>query len=210
MWQPGEVIVLRGVYQGWIWYVQTSFVVKDSPEEVVLAVIPGAQCVGPEGYLNGKPGDKTGWDRWGELKQNEPVLRQFTWQTNRFLFILEPEKYFATIYIWKDATDEFACYYVNFQVPFRRTDCGFDTFDLELDIIINPDGTWEWKDAEAYERGIASGIISKNWVDEIEAGKREVFERLANRQYPLDGSWLNWKPNSEWISPRLPDGWDQV
>jgi hypothetical protein len=34
-----------------------------------------------------------------------------------------------------------------------------------------------------------------------------VFDRINQRSYPLDGSWLDWLPDPGWVPPRLPDGW---
>jgi len=41
---------------------------------------------------------------------------------------------------WRGPQREFAGWYVNLQEPFRRTSRGVDTQDLELDIVIAPDG----------------------------------------------------------------------
>jgi NAD(P)H-flavin reductase len=43
---------------------------------------------------------------------------------------------------WEGASRDLAGWYVNIQEPFRRTSIGFDTQDLELDIVIEPDGSW--------------------------------------------------------------------
>ena len=39
-------------------------------------------------------------------------------------------------------------WYVNLQLPFRRTELGFETMDLVLDLIVDPDGSWRWKEDE--------------------------------------------------------------
>ena len=101
-------------------------------------------------------------------------------------------------------------YYINFQLPFMRTNCGIDTLDLELDLDIHPDFSFEWKDVDDYEKGIKTGIILPEWVAEIETAKMKILERLEKRQYPFDGSWLNWMPDPNWLAPRLPEGWDQL
>jgi protein associated with RNAse G/E len=37
-------------------------------------------------------------------------------------------------------------WYVNLQCPFRRTEVGIEAMDLMLDVVVDPDGTWRWKD----------------------------------------------------------------
>lgn len=38
-------------------------------------------------------------------------------------------------------------------MPYRRSHCGFDTFDLDLDIVINPQHEWHWKGVDDYQQG---------------------------------------------------------
>ncbi|MBI5839357.1 MAG: DUF402 domain-containing protein [Chloroflexi bacterium] len=210
MWKSGDVVTLRGIYNRRAWYVQSAVVVQDRPEEVALAILPGAECFAPEGYINGKHGAKRGWDRWDDYVNDNWKMQRYNWHTNRLLILLEPEKYYASIYFWQDDVNEFLCYYINFQLPFRRSAIGFDTLDLELDIIVEPSHEWRWKDLDDYQRGIDRGIILKEWTNEIDCAKQEIFEKLAKRQYPLDGKWLNWKPDPSWPTPKLPESWNEV
>jgi protein associated with RNAse G/E len=137
-------------------------------------------------------------------------MEHYGWRTNRLLVLLQPETYYACCYFWQDDTDQFLCYYVNFQLPFWRSNIGFDTFDLELDIVIEPTYEWCWKDVDDYQKGIKRGILRKEWIQEIDAVKPEIFDKLKNHQYPFDGSWLDWMPDPTWSSPRLPDNWKVV
>jgi protein associated with RNAse G/E len=123
---------------------------------------------------------------------------------------MEPRKYYSTIFIWNGTSGQFVCYYINFQLPFRRTPLGFDTLDLDLDLIIDPSLEWEWKDEVEYQDGIRAGGIKAEWVREVEQAKIKVFERIEKHAYPLTSPWLNWKPDSSWELPFLPENWDEV
>jgi protein associated with RNAse G/E len=206
LWKPGDVIAWRGVYRNRVWHAMPTFVVKDTLQGLVLALMPGTDCMVEENYIKGKKNGRRRWD----FKDENWRLEKFTWHTNRLLFILEPEKYYSTIFFWNHERNEFVSYYINFQLPFRRTQCGIDTLDLELDIDANPDFSFEWKDLDDYKKGIETGIILPEWVDEIEIAKTEVLDRLAKRLYPFDGSWLNWKPDPNWAPPKLPQNWDKI
>src|SRR5512138_3101484 len=131
-WKPGEAVALRGIYNQHPWYIQSAVMVHDKPEEVALAILPGAECCAPEGYINGKHGPTGQWDRWGEYVQNNWKLQRYTWRTNRLLILLQPEKYYASYYFWQADKNLFTGYYINFQLPFRRSAVGLDTLDLEL------------------------------------------------------------------------------
>jgi len=171
LWKPGDIVALRGIYNQRAWYVQSAVVVQDEPQEVALAILPGAECFAPEGYINGKHGARRQWDRWDDYTNNKWKMQGYSWHTNRLLILLKPGKYYASIYFWRADTNQFLCYYINFQLPFRRNGIGFDTLDLELDLIIEPAYEWRWKDFDEYREGINSGIILKEWIDQTECAK---------------------------------------
>jgi hypothetical protein len=209
-WKIGDSATLRGIYNGRVWYVQSVIVVGDTDEEVVLAVLPGAECAAPWGYINGKHGAQRQWNRWDDYKRDNWQMQKYIWHTNRLLVSLQARKYYSTIYFWRDDTGEFLCYYINFQLPFKRSHAGFDTLDLELDIIVNPDLSFEWKDLYEYQKGIDGGVLLKVWTGKIEEAKVEIFEKIEKRCYPFDGKWLAWTPSQDWPSPTLPTNWDKI
>jgi protein associated with RNAse G/E len=209
-WKPGDSVALRGIYNDRVWSIRSAVVVHDHHEEVALAVLPGAECYAPESYINGKHGPAGRWDRWGEYRSDNWKMQRYTWHTNRLLILLQSGKPYSVIYFWRADTNQFLCYYVNFELPFRRSRLGFDTLDLELDIIVEPTYEWSWKDTEEYSQGINDGILLKEWVDQIECAKPEVFEKIEKREYPLDGKWLDWLPDPNWTVPPLPENWDKI
>jgi predicted RNA-binding protein associated with RNAse of E/G family len=206
MWQPGDVNAWRGVFRGRVWHVQPTVVVRDSPEELVLTLLPGTECIADENYPKGK---NIGKHRW-EFMENDWTLAKYTWRTNRLLLILEPRKYYSTIHFWDHESHEFLCYYVNFQLPFQRTHCGIDTLDLELDLVIRPNLSYEWKDVKDYDLCLKAGMIQPEWAREIDKAKEDVFERISKGGYPFNGAWLDWQPDPAWEPPNLPEGWDRV
>ena len=82
--------------------------------------------------------------------------------------------------------------------------------DLDLDLTINPDLSYEWKDVEDYQRAIKEEIIFPEWTREIDMAKDEILAKLEKRGYPFDGSWLNWMPDPSWSPPKLPENWDKI
>ena len=206
MWKLGEAVSWRGIYRERVWHAQTTIVVKDTSDEIVLALLPGTECIAPEGYLNGKASNKRRWN----FKERYWETQNYLWRTNRLLLSLEPEKYYSIMHFWDQASNKFSCYYVNFQLPFKRGHNTVDTLDLDLDMIVNPDLSFVWKDEDDYRKAIDHGIILPEWVAGIEDAKHEIFEKLAKRQYPFDGAWLNWVPDPNWEPPKLPANWDKI
>lgn len=203
-WKPGEVLVGRGIFNNRVWTAIPVIAVKDTPKELVTALLPGTECMTEMDYANGR---KDGARRW-DFKYKDWKLSPFRWRTNRFLMILEPDKFYSVRLYWQEEGNTFRGYYVNFQLPFQRSQCGIDTLDLELDIVIGPDYSFVWKDLEDYQQGIEAGIILPEWTEGIETAKTEVLDRLAKRRYPFDGSWLDWMPDPRWSPPTLPQNWD--
>jgi predicted RNA-binding protein associated with RNAse of E/G family len=206
MWKPGDAVVWRGIFKNRVWHAVPSFVVKDTLQELVLAVMPGTNCMVEENYAKEHKNGKRRWD----FKDKDWLLEKFTWHTNRLLFLLEPEKYYSTIFFWNNKNNKFKCYYINFQLPFQRSHCGIDTLDLDLDLIINPDFSYEWKDVDDYQKAIETEVIIPEWIQGIESTKEEIIDRLENRQYPFDGSWLDWLPDRSWSPPTLLENWDKL
>jgi hypothetical protein len=95
-------------------------------------------------------------------------------------------------------------------MPFQRSPCAIDTLDLDLDLVVNPDLSYRWKDIDDYEKGIQTGVILPEWVDRVETAKPEILAKIERRQYPFDGSWLNWRPDPNGPLPALPENWDKV
>lgn len=206
MWEAGDIIAWRGVYQNRIWHALPVSVVKDTSQEIVFAILPGAACMFEVTYPKGKKSGKRRWD----FTDDDWQLAEFTWHTNRVLSILEPEKYYSIMHFWDHTSAEFLGYYVNFQQPFTRSHCGVDSLDLDLDLIIDPDLSFKWKDEDDYQAAINHGLISKEWINGIEDAKTEVFEKLEKRAYPFNGAWLDWKPDPQQSNCRLPANWNEL
>jgi protein associated with RNAse G/E len=206
MWKPGDVVCWRGIRNHRVWHVQPTMVVKDSPEELVLTLLPGTECMAEETYPLGKKKGR----RWWDFKENDWKLAKYIWRTNRLLLIFEPEKHYSTVLFWHHESHEFLYYYINFQVPFQRNRGNVDALDLDLDLVIKPDLAVEWKDEEDYRRSIDHGAITPDLIQGIESGASEILAKLDKRLYPFDGAWLDWKPDPAWVPPTLPENWDKI
>lgn len=206
MWEPGEIIVWRGIFRDMVWHAQAIIVVQDTEKELVLALLPGAEAMIEPDYVKNQKKGKRRWD----FKDQPWTLEKVNWHTNRLLFLVEPEKYYSTIFFWNHTSNEFLCYYINFQLPCQRKHCGIDTLDLDIDLVIHPDFSFTWKDLDDYKTAIDHGVIFPEWIQGIEAAKPEILEKLEKHQYPFDGAWLNWMPDPRWSPPTLPENWDKI
>ena len=100
------------------------------------------------------------------------------------------------------------CWFVNLQSPIRRTTKGIVVRDHALDIRVEPDLSWSWKDKDEFDE-----LVRRGWfTDEEQASvlaEAERMARIVSEKGPpfLDG-WEGWRPDSSWPVPILPDDWD--
>jgi hypothetical protein len=192
---PGEPVVLRELWRGRVFAARPATVLHDGPELVVLLVPAGVTCavpIGPEGEELRIP------DRPWRLELRErgpsPVL-SFAWPGEPYAVLR-----WSAPWAW----------YVNLQEPLRRTRIGYDTTDHVLDVLVAPDGTWEWKDEEDLERAVALGLFTPADAERFRADGHRAVRRILEREPPLDHDWTRWQPDPSWPTPTLPEGWDAV
>jgi predicted RNA-binding protein associated with RNAse of E/G family len=122
--------------------------------------------------------------------------------------VQHPGDHHAVWHFWSGPAREFAGWYINLQVDFVRTAQGYDTQDLELDIVVQPDGRWALKDQDALADRVVEGRFSQEMVTWIESiGAELVAELRAGRQW-WDPRWARWQPDPSWRDPRLTGGWN--
>jgi hypothetical protein len=97
--------------------------------------------------------------------------------------------------VWRffDAEGVFLSSYVNFETPVVRTADGVDVNDLQLDIVIEPDGEWRWKDVQDLAPSLASGRITQDELLAVLAEAAHVAE-LLDRGDRWWAPWDEWSP----------------
>jgi protein associated with RNAse G/E len=101
-------------------------------------------------------------------------------------------------------------WYVNLQEPFVRTPSGIRATDLMLDIVVDHNRVWRWKDEEDFEALLATGLADAQTVESVRRDAERSIERIERGDWPFDGSWLDWRPDPTWPQPELPNGWERL
>jgi hypothetical protein len=195
MWSSGEVAVLRFIRYGKVRRAGPHIVVADRPDLVALHVPVGATA--KTAVWDGSPIRGQAERAW--------ALRDLVWDTYRVLRLIRWDDGHSLELFWQDATGAFAGWYVNIQEPLRRSPVGFDTDDLVLDIWVEPDGSWKWKDEDELDEAIRLGRFT---ADQAAAIRAEGERVLANPPWPT--GWEDWRPDPDWPVPALLDGWDSL
>ena len=108
---------------------------------------------------------------------------------------------------WEDATDRFRGWYFNLQTPLRRTSLGFDLWDQLLDVVVQPDRTWSWKDEDQFAEAVRLGVIGHEEAQAVRAQGELLIKQMDEL---LPTGWEDWLPGTGWPPLVLPAGWDRV
>ena len=192
-WQPGDSVLWRGGVKRVRWAIPHTFV-GEHDGRVLLYCRPGARGKRPKHAFIEDP---------EQLVTGEWETVDHVWRTHHVLRITPLGRAHSIDLFWDEDWD-FRGWYVNLQAPLRRSALGFDTRDHALDITVEPDGTWEWKDEDHLEQAVAIGLYS---ADEAAAIRAEGERVIAEHPWPT--GWEDWRPNPAWPLPSLPDGWER-
>jgi hypothetical protein len=193
--RPGDPVLVRSVYRGRVrWAFPHRFVAKDGDRAVLYL------AVGTRGVWMGRDENGRYLERWA--RGDDPHLH--VWRFHHLLWLVPQDE--AHMFGLKWAEDwRFVGWYVNLQTRVAVTPLGFDTCDLALDVEVEPDGTWRWKDEDDFAEAQALGVLD----EAAAAAVRSEGERVvAKRPWPT--GWEDWRPEPDWRPLRLPEGWDAV
>jgi hypothetical protein len=198
-WRRGDVVLRREVLNdGRAWCVVPVRVVEDRPDLLVTYLPAGAPFEFP-------PGD------WPTADGRHPWHGRTGWAGHGALMLQRPGESYAVWHFWTGPERDFAWWYLNLQEPFRRTADGYDTQDLELDLVVLPDGSWSFKDWDLVDQRVAEGRFTPDQAAAIRAeGVRlgEMVEAGADgrgagggRPGWWDPAWAAWSPEPGWDAP---------
>ena len=120
------------------------------------------------------------------------------------LFLILPGEWRATWLRWTPDWD-FLGWYVNLQEPIRRTPVGFDVRDLDLDVVVDPQRQWRWKDEDELEGAVEAGVISAAVAERTRAEGIAAIADVEAGAWPFTEEMSNWRPDGAWPQPTLPE-----
>ncbi len=190
--------MLRDVRNGRIESAIPQLLLEETAERIVTYVLPGT--VAKKWTLYGRKD-------WMQRLGDDWALTDYTWQSRRILTITRFGQAHSLGVHWDHASGTFLGWYVNLQQPLRRTPLGFDTMDQTLDVWIEPDGSWQWKDWDELVEIERLGVFTAAEAEAIRAEGRQVIASLDSL---LPTGWEDWQPDPSWPLPTVPDSWDTL
>ena len=135
-------------------------------------------------------------------------LAPATWHGGGVLILTPPDSAHSVWWFFHE-DGHFRGWYINLETPAIRWDGGFDLQDQALDVWVNADGTWLWKDEDEFDE--RTGHPSYWTHDEVPAiwaeGKRMIVLAEAGT-FPFDGTWTDFRPDPDWTPSALRADWD--
>ncbi|MGH3002764.1 MAG: DUF402 domain-containing protein [Gaiellaceae bacterium] len=194
----GNPVLLRSIYGGHVRWTFPHRYAGEWDGRHALYCGPGSQG---KVIKRGMPGGSGGYlEHW--VTDAPPFDR--VWQGTHVLRFMRPGDSHTVEIFW---TEDWTLlgWYVNLQAPLVVHGSFFDTTDWALDVTVEPDGTWVWKDEDDFVEALALGVFDEEGAAEIRAeGERVIAER------PWPTGWESWRPPSEWGPLPLPEDWHVV
>jgi hypothetical protein len=191
-------MLCRAVYRGRVRWAFPNVLLEATPDRIVSYILPGVVAKAPEGADHSNYVDQLihGW-----------ATTEHVWHTRRVLSLTPRIAAHSLDLHWDDASGTFLGWYVNLQEPLRVTPLGYDTFDQMLDIWIDPDGSWSWKDWDELVEAERRGVFTAHEASAIRAEGQRVIDHLGTL---LPTGWEDWQPDRSIPLPTLPVDWDRI
>lgn len=203
--RPGSTAVRRDVRQGKVWTATPNRVLADADGTVVLTCWPGVGMLGPATWTHWlRTGDDTVRKRGiDDLAAGRWDLVPWTWQHTTLVSEFRSGRHFS---VHRYLSDRPATWYVNFELPYRRTAIGIDTMDLLVDLEVEPDlSAYRWKDEDEYAQGRRLGLIDDATHAEVTRARDEVLALIEAADGPFARDRADFVPDPDWPLPVLPD-----
>jgi len=207
---PGRTVLYRNIDGARLACVRPCRVISDDERGLLLWLARGTPVI-VEAAADGRGIRDMPFAEWVGLEHR---LVHTTWQGPGLLKFIPPEGDFS-VWFFRDERGNFKNWYVNLEYGALRWDdgtaAGVDVIDQDLDIVIHPDRSWEWKDEDEFRERLA--LPEHYWVrDEaaVWAEGRRLIKLIEAGDFPFDGTWTDFRPDPAWpILSAVPPGWDR-
>lgn len=205
--EPGQTVLRRCWRGGKITFLQATRVIEDGERGLLLFQPAG----GTHWRITAADG-RTHHDGTVDELGEDAALAALEWAGHDVLHWQRPGEPWSVWLFFRDG--RFRSWYGNLEDPFVRWDDGdvrgIDFADNALDVLVDPDRGWRWKD----EAELAAKTGHPLYWDEsgaaaIRADGRRLVELVESGAFPFDGAWCDFRPDPAWPVPQRTAGWDR-
>lgn len=204
VFEPDQTIVVEERWHGRLWSAVPHRVISSNDAELISYVPAGTTSVVASN--RGLPGTE-GLDRSGRKLRALEDLRVRPMEISESptkLYFHTANRWARVNLGWDPADGRFMGWYVNFERPVVASAHGVQGKDLVLDLYVNADRTWAWKDRDAFETAITRGVLTADLRGIFEHESHLVLEELEYGVGPFAARWQEFEAPSAWTLPELP------
>ncbi|MBB4691115.1 DUF402 domain-containing protein [Paractinoplanes abujensis] len=194
---PGQIVLRRYWRDGRNTFVKPMIVVADDDAGLLLWMAAGSEIA----LMRDADGRTLHDVALDEMRA--PALERDRFRDNDILVLMPPGAAYSVWWFFRAGT--FHGWYVNLESPITRRADGVDTTDHVLDVVIDPDRGWTWKDDDEF----AARIGHPQYFDsaaaaEIRATGEHLIELAEAGAFPFDGTHTRFHPDPAWGPLTLP------
>lgn len=203
-WRHGERVVIRSVLGSELIRAMPAIVLNDTKDRTDLFVpvgtkylhrnrkrVDGEIVFGPSGPLR---------EDWAELQVHTLDQVMIFYSSRRYSIWMR----------WNHGSGRFEGWYVDLQTPPRRTAIGFDTQDNDLDIVVDPDLSWKWKDQNDVDAMVKHRVWTPDDAELLLEDGRRAIQLIESRSDPFSEAWMDYVPDTALEPATLPPSWNDL
>ncbi|MGN6486128.1 MAG: DUF402 domain-containing protein [Thermomicrobiales bacterium] len=130
-----------------------------------------------------------------------------TWTGKNVLIMIPMGGHYAIHARWRSDWT-FLGWYVNLQKPIVVRPDRWITEDQFLDIVVQPDRAWAWKDEDELAEAVRIGRLPADEAALLTAVGESLIPRIERAEWPFSPAIASWRPDPSWRTPAIPAGWE--
>jgi predicted RNA-binding protein associated with RNAse of E/G family len=202
----GSTAVRRDVFAGRVWTESPTRVLRGDEQSVTTAIWPGVRTLASKDFIASKSGADAAAARVSSLDSLAAgtfELGDWIWRWRSFVTDVVDGRWFTVTRMY-DQAGALVCWYVNFERPPSWRPAGWDTMDLALDLVVEPDGRWSWKDEDEYAHSRRLGLVTPAEHAAVARAREEAVDQVEQRLGVFgQDPGASWLPDPAWPLPEL-------
>ena len=202
---PGSTAVRRDMYRGRAWTRSPARILASDADSAVATIWPGVVTLAAARFVESSVSREKELraDSLHTLASGEWDMAEWTWRWNSVVTEIVSGRWFTVARMYGE-DGALACWYVNFERPPTWHAAGWDTMDLALDLVVQPDGAWQWKDEDEYAQCRRLGIVTDAEHAAVTQAREQAVALVEARAGAFgEDPTRPWLPDPGWPRPTL-------
>lgn len=207
-WKPGTSILYQEVWGEALLAARPITVVSDDAGLLVLYSHPRA--ILRSAAIGSARRRMTLEQRIAAMMSKENRAYEQRTASDSHVLVLAAEVRWSAVWLFWTADWKHVRWYVNLQQPLRRTQRGVQVRDCALDLVVDPNRSWRWKDRDEFEALRTAGFFSEEIAKQVMAEAERMIGVIERWESPFSDGWERWRADSNLRLPTLGSDWNVV